>query len=144
MKKRQGSVILDYEKVWKREVAMKRRSDKQACADTEICMKIQKSVNDYLSDKMSLEDAVAFVKHVRSCENCKKEVEKDFLLYNLMRLDELEEKGEKENFSLNIEELLKRTEDTAREQKKNHLARRVTYIVLTILLAAIMGISIGV
>ena len=118
---------------------MGRKSDKRTCYE------VQHSIKEYLMEEMSVEDAAAFVKHVRSCPVCREEVEEYYAFSSaLMQLEALDEGEEKGNFFLNIEKRLEKTELAAIRQKKDHRARRVTYVLLALLLAAVMGISMGV
>jgi len=118
---------------------MGRRSSKRTCYE------VQHSIKEYLLEEMSVEEAAAFVKHVRSCPACREELEEYYAfssaLMQLEALDELEEKG---NFFFNIEKRLERTELAAIRQKNEHRARRVAYALLALVLAAVMGISMGV
>lgn len=118
---------------------MRHKSDKRTCYE------VQHSIKEYLLDEMSLQDAAAFVKHVRSCPACREELEEYYAFSSaLMQLDALEEGEEKGNFFLNVEKRLEKTELTAMRYKKDHRARRITYGVMAIVLAVIMGVSMGV
>lgn len=108
------------------------------------CYEVQHSIKEYLLEEMSTEDAEAFVKHVRSCPVCREELEEYYAFSStLMQLESLDEIEEKGNFFLNIEKRLERTELLAMRQRNNHLARRVTYILIAIFLAAVVGVSMG-
>ena len=114
-------------------------------SDRRTCYEVQHSIKEYLLDEMSVEDAAAFVKHVRSCPVCREELEEYYAFSSaLMQLEALDEGEEKGNFFLNIEKRLERTELTAIKQKNDHNARRITYALLALALAAVMGISMGV
>ena len=118
---------------------MRHKSDKRTCYE------VQHSIKEYLLDEMSLQDAAAFVKHVRSYPACREELEEYYAFSSaLMQLDALEEGEEKGNFFLNVEKRLEKTELTAMRYKKDHRARRITYGVMAIVLAVIMGVSMGV
>lgn len=118
---------------------MRKKSDKRTCYE------VQHSIKEYLLDEMNLEDAAAFVKHVRSCPACREEVEEYYAFSSaLMQLDALDDGVEKGNFFLNIEKRLERTELAAMKQKKDHRARRLAYTVIALILAAVMGVSMGV
>lgn len=118
---------------------MRRKSDKRTCYE------VQHSIKEYLLEEMSLEDAAAFVKHVRSCPVCREELEEYYAFSSaLMQLEALDEGVEKGNFFLNIEKRLERTELTAMKQKKDHRSRRFVYVFLAVVIAAIMGVSMGV
>ncbi len=118
---------------------MGRKSDKRTCYE------VQHSIKEYLLEEMELPDAAAFVKHVRSCPVCREEVEEYYAFSSaLMQLEALDDGEEKGNFFLNIEKRLERTELAAMKQKKDHRTRRFTYIFLAIIIAAIMGVSMGV
>ncbi len=118
---------------------MGRKSNKRTCYE------VQHSIKEYLMEEMSLEDAAAFVKHVRSCPACREELEEYYAFSSaLMQLEALDEGEEKGNFFLNIEKRLERTELAAAKQKKDHRARRFTYVVIALVLAAVMGVSMGV
>ena len=117
---------------------MERKSDKRTCYE------VQHSIKEYLLDEMSIEDAAAFVKHVRSCAVCREEVEEYYAFSSaLMQLDALDDGVEKGNFFLNIEKRLERTELTAMKQKKDHRLRRIVYVALAVVIAAVMGVSMG-
>ena len=118
---------------------MGRKSDKRTCYE------VQHSIKEYLREEMSLEDAAAFVKHVRSCPVCREEVEEYYAFSSaLMQLEALDDGEEKGNFFLNIEKRLERTELAAIKQKKDHRVRRAAYMILAIIIAAVMGVSMGV
>ena len=109
------------------------------------CYEVQHSIKEYLMEEMSVEDAAAFVKHVRSCPVCREEVEEYYAFSSaLMQLEALDDGVEKGNFFLNIEKRLERTEQIAAKKKKDHRVRRFVYTVLAIVLAAVMGVSMGV
>lgn len=113
-------------------------------SDKRTCYEVQHSIKEYLLDKMTLEDAAAFAKHVRSCPVCREEVEEYYAFSSaLMQLDSLDDAEEKGNFFMNIEKRLERTEQAALKQKKDHRKNRITYAVITLLVAAVMGISMG-
>ena len=118
---------------------MGRKSEKRTCYE------VQHSIKDYLQEEMNLPDAAAFVKHVRSCPACREELEEYYAFSSaLMQLEALDEGEEKGNFFINIEKRLERTELTEIRYKNDHRVRRVLYAVLAILLAAVMGVSMGV
>ena len=118
---------------------MKRKSNKRTCYE------VQHSMKEYLTEKMSLQDAAAFVKHVRSCPACREELEEYYAFFSaLMQLDGLDEWEEKGNFFLNIEKRLEQTEQTALKNKKNHRIRCIVYLVTALLVAAALGVRIGV
>lgn len=118
---------------------MGRKSSKRTCYE------VQHSIKEYLLDEMSVEEAAAFVKHIRSCPVCRKELEEYYAFSSaLMQLEALDEGEEKGNFFLNIEKRLERTELAAMKQKNDHWARRFIYVLLALVLAAVMGISMGV
>ena len=117
---------------------MKRKFDKLTCYE------VQHSIKEYLQEEMSLADANAFVKHVRSCPECREEVEEYYAFSSaLMQLEALDEGEEKGNFFLNVEKRLERTELAALRYKNDGRARRIVYVLLAIALAAIMGVSMG-
>ncbi len=118
---------------------MGRKSSKRTCYE------VQHSIKEYLLEEMSEEDAAAFVKHVRSCTVCREEVEEYYAFSSaLMQLEALDEGEEKGNFFLNIEKRLERTELAEIKRKKDHRVRRAAYILIAIVLAAVMGVSMGV
>lgn len=118
---------------------MGRKSEKLTCYE------VQHSIKEYLLDEMSVEDAAAFAKHVRSCQVCREELEEYYAFSSaLMQLEALGEGEEKGNFFMNIEKRLERTELTAIKEKKDHRARRLAYAVIALLVAAVMGVSMGV
>lgn len=117
---------------------MGRKSDKRTCYE------VQHSIKEYLLEEMSMEDAEAFVKHVRSCPICREELEEYYAFSSaLMQLESLDDIEEKGNFFFNIEKRLERTELHAVRERKNHRARRIAYILIAILVAAVMGVSMG-
>lgn len=117
---------------------MKRKSNKRTCYE------VQHSIKEYLTEKMSLQDAAAFVKHVRSCPACREELEEYYAFFSaLMQLDGLDEWEEKGNFFLNVEKRLERTELAFFRYKNDNRARRVIYVLMALALAAIMGVSMG-
>ncbi len=118
---------------------MGRKSDKLTCYE------VQHSIKEYLLEEMSLQDAAAFAKHVRSCPACREELEEYYAFSSaLMQLDALDEGEEKGNFFLNVEKRLERTELAALKYKNDHRARRIIYGVMAVVLAVIMGVSMGV
>ncbi len=118
---------------------MGRKSNKRTCYE------VQRSIKEYLTEEMSIEDAAAFVKHVRSCPACRAELEEYYAFSSaLMQLEALDEGEEKGNFFLNIEKRLEKTELTAIKQKNDHRLRRFVYAVIALALAAVMGVSMGV
>ena len=118
---------------------MKGKKDKLSCYE------VQHSIKEYLLDEMKTEEAAAFVKHVRSCPKCREEVEEYYAFSSaLMQLEALDEGEEKGNFFMNIEKRLERTETLAVKQKKDHRVRRIVYLMVALLVAAAMGVSMGV
>lgn len=108
------------------------------------CYEVQSSIKRYLLEEMTLEEAERFVQHIRSCEVCRKELEEYYAFSSaLMQLDSIEE-AEKGNFFMNIEKRLERTEAAIIKQKTDHRNRRFAYVTIAIVLAAIMGVSMGV
>lgn len=118
---------------------MEKKSDKRTCYE------VQHSIKEYLLEEMTLEDAEAFVKHVRSCPMCREEVEEYYAFaLALMQLEGMDDDEEKGNFSRIIEKRLERTELAVMKQKIDHRKRRFAYVALAVLLAAVMGVSMGV
>lgn len=118
---------------------MKRKTEKLTC------YQVQHSIKEYLLDEMSVEAAAAYARHVRSCEACRKELEEYYAFsLALMPLEALDNGKEKGNFVLDIKNRLEQTEQIAIKLKKEHYARRIVYTLLVIVLAAVMGVSIGV
>ena len=118
---------------------MKKKSNKLSCYE------VQHSIKEYLLEEMSVEEAAAFVKHVRSCPACREELEEYYAFSSaLMQLEALDDGEEKGNFFLNIEKRLERTELAVMKQKKDHRARRLAYVVIALVVAAVMGVSMGV
>jgi len=118
---------------------MSKKSSKRTCYE------VQHSIKEYLQEEMSPEDAGAFVKHVRSCQVCREELEEYYAFSSaLMQLEALDEGEEKGNFFLNIEKRLERTELAAMKQKKDHRIRRAAYVIIALIVAAVMGVSMGV
>ncbi|MBO5351800.1 MAG: hypothetical protein J6J42_10975 [Lachnospiraceae bacterium] len=108
------------------------------------CYEVQHSIKQYLLDEMTIEEAEGFVKHIRFCDVCRKELEEYYAFSSaLMQLDSMEE-AEKGNFFMNIEKRLERTEASVARQKADHRNRRFAYVFLALLFAAVMGVSIGV
>ena len=117
---------------------MKNKSNKLTC------YVVQHSIKQYLLDEMKLGEAANFVQHVRSCERCRTELEEYYAFSSaLMQLDSIDE-AEKGNFFMNIEKRLERTELAVAKQKADHRKRRVAYVFLVVLLAVVMGVSIGI
>ena len=109
------------------------------------CYEVQHSIKEYLRDEMKPERAFNFVKHVRSCPKCREELEEYYAFSSaLMQLDALEEFEEKGNFFFNVEKRLERTELMVTKMKKNHRIRRIVYLLVAMLVAAAMGVSMGV
>ena len=118
---------------------MRKKSDKLSCYE------VQHSIKEYLLDEMKPEEASCFVKHVRSCSKCREEVEEYYAFSSaLMQLDALEEAEDKGNFFMNIEKRLERTEQMAAKNKKDHRLRRLAYLLVALMIAAAMGVSMGV
>ena len=118
---------------------MRRKSDKRTCYE------VQHSIKEYLLEEMSLSDAAAFAKHVRSCPACREEVEEYYAFSSaLMQLEALDEGEEKGNFFLNVEKRLERTELSALRNMNDNRARRIIYFILAVVLAMVMGVSMGV
>ena len=108
------------------------------------CMQVRHSIKEYLLDQMTTEQADAFVKHVRSCKECRDEIEEYYAFSSaLMQLDTMEN-IEKGDFFMNIEKRLERTENQVRKEQAEHRKRRLTYGVVALLVAAAMGISFGI
>jgi len=112
--------------------------------DTRTCYEVQHSIREYIMNEMAMEEAAAFVKHVRSCPACREELEEYYAFFSVLMQLDMEEEETPGNFSFYIEKRLENTELALLKRKKEHQARRFTYIVLAIILAAVMGISMGV
>ena len=116
---------------------MKRKTEKLTCHQ------VQHSIKEYLMNEMSLEEAEKFAKHVRSCRECRREVEEYYAFSSaLMQLDTMEDTG-KGDFYMNIEKRLERTENTALRKKKDHRNRRWAYLLVVLLITIAMGVGFG-
>ena len=112
--------------------------------DTLSCTQVRHSIREYLQNEMSLKDAEDFVRHVRECEQCRGELEEYYAFSSaLMQLETLED-TEKGDFFMNVEKRLERTESQTAKERKDHVKRRITYIVAALLIAAAMGVSFGI
>ena len=108
------------------------------------CVEARSFIKQYLLEEMSMKEAELFVKHIRSCKECREELEEYYAFSSaLMQLDTKDDLH-KGNFFMNIENRLKRTEKFIAETKINHKKRRVVYLLVAILLATAMGVSMGV
>ena len=106
------------------------------------CVEARSFIKQYLLEEMQVKEAEQFVKHMRSCKECRIELEEYYAFYSaLMQLDTKDDL-EKGNFFINIEKRLDRTEAFILKTKMNHNKRRVVYLLIAILLAATMGVSI--
>ncbi len=88
-------------------------------------------------NKLPFTTALAFTKHMRSCEKCMDELKAYFMFYSSIRY--LDEKNE-DIIPHNVESLLEKIEDTAlleRKKRRNYLISLLAFlgsvIVLTIL-----------
>lgn len=108
------------------------------------CVEARSFIKQYLLEEMSMKEAELFVKHIRSCKECRGELEEYYAFSSaLMQLDTKDDLH-KGNFFMNIEKRLERTEGFIAKTKMNHKKRRVVYLLVAILLAAAMGVSMGV
>ena len=108
------------------------------------CVEAQHLIKEYLSEELNVKEAEQFVKHMRSCKTCREELEEYYAFYSaLMQLDTKDDL-EKGNFFMNIEKRLEKTEGVISRAKINHRKRRVVYMLVAILIAAAMGVSMGV
>ena len=112
--------------------------------ETLTCAQVRHSIKEYLQNQMSMKEAEAFVKHIRSCKQCRAELEEYYAFSSaLMQLDTMED-TEKGDFFLNVEKRLEKTETVVTREKKDHIKRRVVYIVVAFLVAAAMGVRFGI
>lgn len=112
--------------------------------ETLSCIQVQHSIREYLQNEMSLEDAHAFVKHVRECKQCRDELEEYYAFSSALMQLETVENTEKGDFFMNVERRLEKTENLASKEKKDHVKRRIAYIAIAFLIAAAMGVSFGI
>ena len=107
------------------------------------CMQVQHSTTEYLLDTLPLEQAESFVRHVRGCRECRKELEEYYAFSSaLMQLDTMEDTG-KGDFYLNIEKRLERTETRAQKKRRDHRNRRWAYALVVLLVTIAMGVGFG-
>lgn len=67
------------------------------------CENILSKINDYIDNELLPEEIIAFNKHIKECENCKKELlEAKTTLIMVKSLKELKLPDPDENFTLNI------------------------------------------
>lgn len=109
---------------------------------TMSCQEIKHSIKRYLMNEMKLEEAEQFVKHIRSCEECKKELEEYYAFSTVLMPDSMLE-TEKGNFSVIVEQRLEQTEKNVEKVRKDYIKRRLVYGFVAIVIAAAMSISIG-
>ena len=106
------------------------------------CKEIQQKNKAYIDGIMPLEEAIAFVSHIRSCPECRAELNEFYGFYSALRsLDAREEEIGK--FHLNIEKRLEETEAEAAKEKKEHYTRRIIFLIVALLAAAATGVSFG-
>ncbi len=108
------------------------------------CVEAQSFIKKYLSEEMPVKEAELFVKHMRSCKVCREELEEYYAFYSALVQLDTKDDLEKGNFFMNIEKRLERTEGVIAKTKNNHRKRRVVYLFVAILIAAAMGVSMGV
>ncbi len=121
---------------------MKKGTDKKrikAVIPTD-CRGFQKLFGEYIEEKLPLAAEAAFVRHVRSCDDCMEELKAYYMFYSSIRY--LNENGE-EDMPQNVEQLLKKTESKlAFLRKKNrNIMIAVTSFILgaSVLLAMILN-----
>jgi len=107
------------------------------------CREIKHSIRAYLQEEMSLKEADRFVKHVRSCKECRNELEEYYAFSSALMQLEIPEEAEKGNFFMNIEKRLERTELAVAKENADYKKRRITYTVIALLVAAAMSITMG-
>ncbi|MBE5951846.1 MAG: zf-HC2 domain-containing protein [Lachnospiraceae bacterium] len=108
------------------------------------CMQVEHSIKEYLLNEMTLEQADAFVRHVRQCKECRKELEEYYAFSSaLMQLETMDD-TEKGDFFLNVEKRLERTENTVLKTKKDHRRRVWSYGLIVLFIAMAMGVGFGI
>lgn len=107
------------------------------------CMQVQHSIKEYLLNEMTLEEAAAFVQHVRQCKECRKELEEYYAFSSALMQFEAIEDAQKSDFFLNVEKRLERTENTVLKTKKDHRRRVWSYGLIVLFIAVAMGVGFG-
>lgn len=108
------------------------------------CVEAQSFIKNYLAEELSIKEAEQFVKHIRSCKACREELEEYYAFYSALVQLDTKDDLEKGNFFMNIEKRLERTEGFIAKTKNNHTKRRIVYLLVAIIVAAAMGVSMGV
>ena len=115
---------------------MKMKKEKK----TLTCVMVQSMIMEYINDRLSIQELEKFLHHIRTCSECKEELGVYYTIVTGMRkLDHDEELSM--DFTEELEQKLKRSEDKINHYKGNKITRRILFFVL---IAACLGIDYAV
>ncbi len=106
------------------------------------CREMQSFIKPYLLNELNIRDAEMFVKHVRTCKECREELEEYYAFSTALMQIELLPEEDKGDFFMNIEKRLEQTEKSAEKLRSDHRKRKILFVLIALAMAAAMGVSI--
>lgn len=101
------------------------------------CQEAQKNITPYIDNQLDLKEIEKFIDHVRSCQECKEELEIYYTLFTGMRLLD-EQKNVNHNFHMDLENKLHYSEEKIIQQKIRQIRNRIVFAIIIIICAIFM------
>ena len=94
------------------------------------CKEIQSKYIPFIDDKLSIHELEEFLKHLRSCKNCREEY--DIYYTMIMGMRYLESDSSKTKFTIDSEQKLKSAEDYLIKYRILYAQKKLIFIVICI------------
>jgi hypothetical protein len=106
------------------------------------CLEAQKFITPFINNELDVKSLEDFLSHVNHCDMCKEELEVYNTLFTAMRLLD-EDKNISNNFSLQLENKLKKAEERVVKNKIYFIRKKIILIATILAIGFINGVGIG-
>lgn len=101
------------------------------------CQEAQRTITPYMNNLLKIEEMEDFIDHIRTCKECKEELEIYYTLFIGMKLLD-EQKNISNNFRMELEQRLQESEEQIVHEKMKRIQKRMYFVALLLVIALIM------
>ena len=106
------------------------------------CLDFQGKITAFISDELTFKEKEAFLEHMRTCENCKDELEIYYIVMNSLRQIDSDTDGISD-FNAAFENAIREAEKEINFQKFDRARRRITFPAVMGIAMLLMGVSVS-
>lgn len=106
------------------------------------CLEAQGLITPFINDQLESDRLKSFIEHINNCDDCREELEVYYTLLTGMKLLD-EEKILSDNFHMDLENKIRKTEERIKHTKRQIIAKYVVLIGVIFIIAIVSSVRIG-